>query len=353
MIATHKIAQRMNEIPFSSVRRIFERANSLERQGESVIHLDVGQPDFDTPNHIKEAARNAMYDGKNHYTSNYGIIPLRQAIAQKLERENRLTFDPVNEIIVTAGVSSGIMTTMMALLNPGDEVLISEPLFPSYVMAARMAGAIPVTVPTLLENAYQPLQSDLEPLLNAKTRMLVITTPTNPTGAILSKTQLQELASFSIKHDLIVMSDEIYEKLVYEDYSHISIASLPGMRDRTVILNGFSKSYAMTGWRLGYVAAPAELIQAIVRVHQYSVVCANSVAQWGAVAALDGPQTNVACMVSEFDQRRRLVVNLLQEIPEISLFTRRVPCMCMSMSRIFLKAPINWQRNCWSTHASQ
>lgn len=310
----HTVAQRMNRIPFSSIRRIFERVNGLEQQGEPVIHLEIGRPDFDTPDHIKDAALKALRDGENHYTSNYGIVPLRKAIAQKLELENRLMFDPANEIIVTVGVSGGIMITMMALLDPGDEVLIPEPLFPSYVMAARMAGAIPVAIPT----SREPLRSDLESLLSAKTRMLVVTTPVNPTGMVLSEAQLQELADFAIDHNLLVMSDEIYEKLIYENCPHVSIASLPGMRDRTVTLNGFSKSYAMTGWRLGYVAATAELIHAMIRIHQYAVVCANSIAQWGAIAALQGPQTSVASMVAEFDRRRKLVIERLREIPGIS-----------------------------------
>lgn len=311
-------AKRMNRISFSDIRTIFERVNHMEQEGTPVIHLEVGHPDFDTPEHIKQACYRALYDGKVHYTSNYGLLPLREAITRKLECDNHLIFDPRTEIIVTVGVSEGIMMTMMALLNPGDEVLIPEPLFPCYAMAARMAGAIPVVVPTSAENEYQPAQVDLETRLTKRTRMLVVTTPGNPTGVVLSESTLRVLADFSIENDLLVMADEIYEKLIYDNSRHISIASLPGMRSRTITLNGFSKSYAMTGWRLGYVAADVQIIQALIRIHQYSVVCTNSFAQWGGVAALEGSQVCVQAMVEEFNRRRMLVMDQLQNIPGLS-----------------------------------
>jgi aminotransferase len=313
-----QIAKRMDLIPFSGIRTILERVKRMEQEGTQIIHLEIGCPDFDTPEHIKRASYQALSDGKVHYTSNYGILPLREAIAGKLKRDNHLVFDPKTEIIVTVGVSEGIMMTMMALLNPGDEVLIPEPLFPNYVMAARMAGAIPVTVPVYAENEYQPARADFEARLSKRTRMLVVTTPGNPTGVVLSENTLRDLADLSIENDLLVMADEIYEKLIYDNRRHISIASLPGMRSRTITLNGFSKSYAMPGWRLGYVAAEAPLIQALIRIHQYSVVCTNSFAQWGGVAALEGSQVCVQAMVEKFNQRRLLVIEQLQNIPGLS-----------------------------------
>lgn len=319
--ATQPIAARMDLIPFSSIRTMLERVKRMEREGKDVIHLEIGCPGLDTPAHIKQAAHQALSDGEVHYTSNYGIPPLRRAIAAKLERDNHLVFDPDNEIIVTMGVSEGIMMTMMALLNPGDEVLIPEPLFPCYVMAARMAGAVPITVPVDADNGYQPVQAALEARISKRTRMLVVITPGNPTGAVLNKSTLQMLADFAIAHDLLVVADEIYEKLVYDGREHISIASLPNMRSRTITLNGFSKSYAMAGWRLGYVAAEAKLIQALVRIHQYSVVCANTFAQWGGVAALEGPQTCVQGMIEKFNQHREFMVEQLETIQGFS-FTR-------------------------------
>jgi aminotransferase len=313
-----KIAERMAHIPFSAIRSMFERVSLLEQRGNEVIHLEVGRPDFDTPNHIKQAAARSLNNGEVHYTSNYGIPLLREAISDKLKRDNQLNFNPQTEIIVTAGVSEGIMITMMALLNPGDEVLVCEPLFPAYQMAARMAGAVVVTVPVSAGNGYQPTPADLLSRLSNRTRMMIVTTPGNPTGVVTSKATLLMMANFAIEHDLVVMSDEIYEKLIYDGLAHISIASLPGMRERTITLNGFSKSYAMTGWRVGYVAADARLIQAMVRIHQNSVVCANSFAQWGAVAALDGPQAPMEAMVKEFDNRRLLMIEQLEQMPGLS-----------------------------------
>jgi aspartate/methionine/tyrosine aminotransferase len=311
-------ADRMGQIPFSGIRKMLEKVKRMEQQGKVAIHLEIGCPDFDTPEHIKQAAFQAMCDGEVHYTSNYGIAPLRTAIAEKLLRENGMAYDPSAEIIVTAGVAEGITATMMALLNPGDEVLIVEPLFPSYVMAARMAGAIPVAVPVTAENGYQPRRGELERCLTRRTRMLVVITPGNPTGVVLDETTLTMLADFAIQYDLLVVADEIYEQLIYDGRRHISIGALPGMRCRTVTLNGFSKSYAMPGWRLGYIAADAALVCSIIRIHQYAVVCANTISQWAGVAALTGPRQCLTEMVAEFDHRRRMVVDQLRQIPDIS-----------------------------------
>lgn len=308
------IADRMNQISFSGIREIYERVNQLEQQGASVIHLEVGRPDFDTPEHIKQASYQAMYNGQVHYTSNYGIQPLRQAISHKLENDNHISCNPENEIIVTAGVSEAIMMTMMALLNPGDEVLLIDPQFVCYPMAINMAGAIPVSVPVSAENDYKPQISDLYAKLSPATKMLVLISPGNPTGMVLDQECLEAIAEFSIRNNLLVVADEIYEKLIYDGHQHVSIASLPGMRRRTISLNGFSKSYAMTGWRLGYVAADKHLINALVRIHQYTVVCSTSFAQWGAIAALEGPQLPLKNMLIELDRRRQMIKQALQEM---------------------------------------
>ncbi|NRB39908.1 MAG: pyridoxal phosphate-dependent aminotransferase [Pseudomonadales bacterium] len=316
--AVQKSATRMDSIPFSTIRTMFERVSHLEQSGQSVIHLDVGRPEFDTPEHIKQASVKALRDGQVHYTSNYGLPQLREAIAKKLMLDNLLEFDPDNEVIVTAGVSEAIMISMLSLVNPGDEVLILDPQFPAYAMATRMAGGIPMSVPVYANNAYQPVKADLQACLSHRTRMLVIASPGNPTGVVLSETTLRMLADFAISHDLLVMSDEIYEKLIYDNQQHISIASLPGMRSRTLTLNGFSKSYSMTGWRLGYVAADASLIQALVRIHQNTVVCANTFAQWGAVVALTGTQQPLLDMVNELDRRRLFMIEQLAKISGVA-----------------------------------
>ena len=331
-----RTADRMQVIPFSGVRAMYERATELERQGSEVIHLELGRPDFVTPQHIRVACSQALENGHVHYTSNYGIPQLREAIAGKLAHDNGLCVDPEREVIVTVGVSEGIVLAMMALLNPSDEVLIPEPIFPPYVIAAHMAGAVPVAVPVSAANDYKPSLLDLHARVGPRTRMLVLTTPGNPTGGVLSRQDLADLAAFAIDRDLLVLADEVYEKLVYDDCRHVSIASLPGMRSRTITLNGFSKTYAMTGWRLGYVVAVPEIIHALVRVHQYSVVCANAFSQWGAVAALEGPQHQLEAMVEELDCRRRFVIGRSHSYLRDCLSAPSGGLICVSR-RVFIR----------------
>jgi len=303
-------------IPFSGVRKIFELSNQLEQAGRDVVHLEIGRPDFDTPEHIKNAAVAALQSGHVHYTSNFGILPLRQAIARKLRQDNQLDYKE-NEIIVTAGVSEAIMMTMMALLNPGDEVLLLDPVFPAYTAAIRMAGAVPVIVNLCEENACQPGIQDLEAKWSHRTRMLIIANPGNPSGVIMNDAALSAICEFAVQKDIWVLSDEIYEKIVYDDKRITSIASFQDMRNRTITVNGFSKTYSMTGWRIGYVAATSEIISALIRVHQFTVVCATTFAQWGALAALESSQLCVAEMLNHYAQRRRLVLDALERIPDL------------------------------------
>ena len=315
-----KLAKKMDIIPFQPIRRIVEEANRREKQGEKIIHLEIGRPDFDTPFHIKKAAMNAISEGKVHYTSNYGIPELREAIAAKFKQDNGLVYDPLDEIIVTVGATEGIFLSMMALLDPGDEVIIPNPSFPCYAQCANMIEAIPVFVPLKQENDFEPIINDFKAKITSKTKMIVINTPHNPTGAIYSEKVLKELAQLAINNDLFVLSDEIYEKNIYDNYKHFSIASLPGMHERTITLNGFSKSHCMTGWRLGYLASSRELIAGLIRIHQYVTVCATSFAQYGAVAALKGSQECVETMGKEFSRRRVMMVERLLEMPGISVF---------------------------------
>jgi aminotransferase len=318
-----KVAERMNSIPFSGIRIMFEEVTRREKLGQKIIHLEIGRPDFDTPQHIKDAARRALNEGKVHYSSNYGIPELREAIAKKLEEENDLSYDPENEIVVTVGANEAVFITMMGLLNRGDEVLIPDPCWLHYFYCAQMAGAIPISVPLREENGFNPDLDDFRSRITSRTRMVVINTPHNPTGATFTKNVLEALAKLAKEHDLFVLSDEIYEKMVYEGSRHFSLGGLPGMRERTVTINGFSKIHAMDGWRLGYLAADKELISALIRIHQYTTVCATTFAQWGAVEALNGPQDKAHKMIQEFDRRRGFVWGALRDIPGVTVVKPR------------------------------
>jgi aminotransferase len=280
-------AQRMESVPFSEIRSLVEKSSELEKQGADIIHLEVGRPDFDTPSKIKECAKRCLDEGKVHYTSNYGAIELREAIARKLLRDNKLHYDPKTEIMVTVGVTEGLSNVLNGLLNSGDEILVPNPVWLNYMHVPRMLGAVPVSYNLLEENDYQIDTEEIEKNITNKTKMLVLISPNNPTGGVLGKDLLHKLAAIAIKHDLIVISDEIYEKIIYDGHKHFSIAEVPGMKERTIVLNGFSKAYSMTGWRLGYIATTPNLLNAAVRNHQYTTTCAPSFAQYAAVEALD------------------------------------------------------------------
>jgi aspartate/methionine/tyrosine aminotransferase len=281
-----------------------------------VVHLTVGRPDFDTPVHIKEAAKAALDAGMVHYTSNYGLPELRRAIADKLAADNGLDYDE-REVLVVHGASQAISVAAHGFLGPGDEVLVPSPAYLNYFHVATMAGATAVPVPLRRENDFQVDPDEVAARVTPRTRMLVVTSPHNPTGAVTPPAVLERLAEIAVERDLLVLSDEIYEKLVYDGAEHASIAAMPGMRERTLTINGFAKAYSMTGWRIGYVAAPVELIDVMVRLVQYTTVCPTAFAQAGAVAALTGPQEAVAEMRAEFDRRRRLVVERLSAIPGV------------------------------------
>jgi len=313
-----QLAERMAMVPFSGIRKVFERAKALEREGRPVIFLETGRPDFDTPAHIKDAAKQALDAGDVHYTSNYGTPALRAAIADKLRCDNGLSYDPETEILVSVGAAEAILAALLALAGPGDEVLYPEPGWVNYAAAARLAGAVPVPVPLREASGFQMDPDEVRRRLTPRTRLLVVVSPHNPTGAVQSPESLRALAELAVRHDLVVVSDEIYEKILYDDLIHVSLASFPGLRERTITVNGFSKAYSMTGWRLGYAAAPPPFIQAMNRVHQYNVSCACAFAQAGAVAALRGPQDCVAAMVREFRRRRDLVVPALNDIPGLA-----------------------------------
>ena len=312
-------ARRMEDIPASSIRRVFEEVNVLQAQGRKVIPLHIGQPDFDTPEHIKAAAKQALDGGLTGYTSNRGLPQLRQALAEKLRRENGLTVDPDKQIIVTVGANEAILMATMAFVNPGDEVLVLSPTWLHYFYCVRMAGGIPVEVPLRASNNFLIDPDDIRRRITNRTRMLIVNTPHNPTGAVYPYAVLKEIAQIVEQHGLLLLSDEIYEKLIYGEAEHVSLAGFDNIADRTLTINGFSKAYAMTGWRLGYIISSPEHSSTLLRVHQYTTVCATSFAQAGAVAALIGSQEPLQSMVTEFDRRREALINAFAEMPGCTL----------------------------------
>ena len=311
-------SERISSIPFSSIREIFEEANKMEKSGIEITHMEIGRPDFDTPQHIKDAAIAALQQGHVHYTSNSGTIEFREAIAEKLKRDNGITVNPADEIVVTVGCKEAIFNLIFAFVNPGDEVIIPDPSWLEYQYIVKLAGGVPVAVPLLEENNFILNPYDVKKNITNRTKLLLINSPHNPTGAVLPKETVSELAKLAIKHDLLVVSDEIYEKIIYDQEKHISIATMPGMFERTVTVNGFAKAYAMDGWRLGYAAGPAELVKLILKVHQYNTSSATSFAQFGGAEAYRGPQSFVEEMVESFDERRRFLVQSLSQMPGVT-----------------------------------
>lgn len=314
-------ADRMRNIPFSGIRRVFERAEKMKAEGRRIFPLHIGRPDFDTPTHIKEAARAALDDGRTAYTSNYGIPALREAIARKLARDNNIRIDPDRQVIVTVGANEAVLMIMLGLLNPGDEVLVPDPSWLHYRYCATLAGAKVVPLPLVASNHYLPDPDDAARLVGPRTRMLIVNSPHNPTGMVLPEYLMKQLAELAERHNLILVSDEIYEKIIYGGSRHISPGAWDWVAHRTVTVNGFSKAYAMTGWRLGYVVASPEITDILVRVHQYTTVCATSFAQEAAVSALNGPQTCVEDMVADFNLRRQVLLEALAELPTVQLAT--------------------------------
>ena len=309
-----KGSHRTSLIKSSAIRRMLELSMGME----DIVHLEQGEPDFTTPNHILEAAVEAMRKGFTHYTEINGTLELRQAIAEKLERENGIEADPEKEITVTSGSQEAMFITALGILNPGDEALILDPYYPAYFEDTLLAEAVPVTVPLKEEENYHVNMETLEKRITKKTKMIWICNPSNPTGHVFSKEDLEVIAEVAKRHNLIVFADEIYEKLLYENSRHTSIGSLPGMEDRTITVNGFSKAYAMTGWRIGYIAAEKKLSATLRKLHYYTALCPNSISQKAALAALTGPQNCVQEMVKEYDRRRRLVLNELEKIEGLS-----------------------------------
>src|SRR3990172_330362 len=305
---THRgnISRHVQAIPSSGIRRFFDLLASME----GVISLGVGQPDFVTPNHIRQAAIKSIEDGETYYTSNYGLVELRAAISRHLNRLYGIRYDAGTEIIVTAGVSEGLQIALEAILDPGDEVLSPDPGYVAYLPAVLLAGGVYIQVPTRSHDGFQLHPQELESRITPRTKAMLFGYPANPTGAVMTRETAQAVAEIAEKHNLFVVSDEIYDRLVY-DTEHVCFAALPGMKERTILLGGFSKAYAMTGWRLAYTCARGELTEALMKVHQYVMMSAPTPAQFAALQALNAGEEDVRGMVSEYDRRRRMVVNRL------------------------------------------
>jgi aminotransferase len=303
------VAEKIKTVPPSGIRRFFDIAATMD----DVISLGIGEPDFDTPAAIVRAGVASLQSGETHYTSNSGIHELRVALAEHLERLYGVRYDPETEILVTVGVSEALHLALAATVEHGDEVIVPEPCFVSYNPEVVFAGGVPVNVTTSAEYGFQLLAGQVADVINGRTKTLLLGYPNNPTGAVMSRERLLEIAALAEQHDLLVISDEIYDRLVYGT-EHTCFASLPGMRERTILLGGFSKAYAMTGWRIGYAAAPAGVLGAMRKIHQYTIMSAPTTAQFAALEALNHGEAAVQEMRARYDRRRRLIVDGLNNI---------------------------------------
>lgn len=312
-----RIAKRMDRLVPSGIRKMNEKAIAMERAGEPIIHFEIGRPDFDTPEYIKKACIDSINTGDVFYTSNYGTNELREAIAKKLQSQNGIDCKP-SEVIVTVGLTEAVFDVLCSILNEGDEILIPDPVWMNYLNVPKLLGAVPVSYHLLEENDFQIDMDEIRSQITDKTKAIVIVTPNNPTGGVLTEKTLKELAEISVEHDIMVLADEVYERLLYDDAKHVSIASLPGMKERTITLNGFSKAYSMTGWRLGYAAAPESIINVLNKIHQHNTTCATSFVQKAAVAALRDEKNEVQDMVREYERRRDFAVLAINKIDGLS-----------------------------------
>ena len=307
-------SKRVEAVPRSGIREIFDLARGVP----NLIHLELGEPDFPIPGHVTEAAIQALKDGFTKYTPNAGLEALREAIAEKLKQENDFDADPYGEIMVTAGAMNALSLSILSTVNEGDEVVIPDPGYVSYVAQVLLAGGIPVYVPLLEKNDFRVTADDLEGIISKKTRMIILNSPSNPTGAVELEEDLKGIADLAVDNDVLVLSDEPYERIVYAGNHHYSIAALSGMHDRTISIFSFSKTYAMTGMRIGYMTGERKLIRQMTKLQEHYVACVNSVAQKAALAALRGPQKCVQDMMAEYARRRDLLVDGLNNTGVIS-----------------------------------
>src|SRR5579884_3843160 len=303
------LADRVRKVKPSGIRKFFDIINTMP----DVISLGVGEPDFVTPEHICQAGIRSIEQGHTQYTSNFGLLELRQEIAAMLQRRYGLSYDPRTQLLVTVGVSEGVDLAMRTIIDPGDEVVSPDPGYVAYEADIIFAGGVPVPVPTYAKYDFAVRAAEVAHVITPRTKMILLGNPNNPTGAVIPRNELEAIARLAIEHNLIVAVDEVYSRLVY-DTEHVSIASIPGMQERTILLDGFSKAYAMTGWRIGYVAAPTHILEAMVKVHQYAIMCAGTAAQEAALEALRNGEEDVQMMHTEYARRRAMFVAGLKRI---------------------------------------
>ncbi|MEY8516795.1 aminotransferase class I/II-fold pyridoxal phosphate-dependent enzyme [Lachnospiraceae bacterium 29-84] len=305
------LSSRITDVPFSGIRKFFDIAAEMK----DVISLGVGEPDFDTPWHIRDEGIYSLEKGHTSYTSNAGLKELKMEIAKYLERRFAVSYDYDKEMMITVGGSEAIDMAMRAMLDPGDEVLIPQPSYVSYMPCAVLANGVPVIINLKEENEFRLTAQELEDAITPATKILVLPFPNNPTGAVMERKDLEEIAEVIKAHDLFVLSDEIYAELTYvEGQEHVTIASLPGMRERTVLINGFSKAYAMTGWRLGYACAPEQILEQMLKIHQYAIMCAPTTSQYAAIEAVRNGDGDVAQMREEYNGRRRYLIKRFRDM---------------------------------------
>jgi aminotransferase len=303
------LSQRVRQVKPSGIRKFFDIINTMP----DVISLGVGEPDYVTPAHIRQAGIRSIEQGHTRYTSNYGILELREELAATLQRRYGLSYDPKTELLVTVGVSEGVDLTMRTIIDPGDEVICFDPGYVAYEADIVFAGGVPVPVSAYAEHNFAVRAADIAAAITPRTKLILLGNPNNPTGAVIPRSELEGIAQLAVEHDLIVASDEVYSYLVY-DMEHICIASLPGMRERSILLDGFSKAYAMTGWRVGYVAAPVHILEAMLKIHQYTIMCAGTAPQEAALEALRSGAEDIQIMHDDYDRRRRMFIEGLNRI---------------------------------------
>jgi len=311
MIEISKMTQQIGKSP---IRKMFNIANKMD----DVISFTVGEPDFVTPQNIMDAATRAMNQGETHYTLNSGILPLRQAVAKKLLDKNSISVDPEKEIIMTAGGMEALLLCMMVTLNPGDEVIISDPYWPNHPSQVKMCGGIPRYVKVFESDGFVYNCDNLRKAINKNTKIILVNSPANPTGGVIDKETMKEIAKIAIENDLLVISDEVYQYFLYDGAEFVSISSFDGMKERTIIIDSFSKTYAMTGWRVGYAAGPEEIIQNMVKLQENVVGCINTPTQYAAIEALEGTQEPLKKMIEKYAERRTLLIDGINNIPNLS-----------------------------------
>ena len=304
------LSEKVLSIAPSGIRKFFDIAAEMD----DVISLGVGEPDFDTPWHVRDEGIYSLEKGRTFYTSNSGLKELRIEITRYLKRRCNIEYDPIKETLVTVGGSEGIDIALRAMLNPGDEVLIPEPCYVSYLPCVVLADGVPVTIQLKEENEFRLTKEELLEKITDKTKILILPFPNNPTGAVMRRKDLEDIAEVVIEHDLYVISDEIYSELTYGEAEHVSIASLPGMWERTLTINGFSKAYAMTGWRLGYICGPQKIVEQMTKIHQFAIMCAPTTSQYAAVEAMRNGDEDVQMMRESYDQRRRFLMHAFKEM---------------------------------------